>query len=286
MFYIDYEKETIFIKELEKNENISKIEKNSFLSKFKLKKKLYSNIYFYSGLLNSEIKDKIENCEKIIVSSYRAKNNLLSKVKKINENKIHVIYPSINEILCDKKEAKDFISKEFSFDKNAVILFFTAKNFKKNGAKEFINLARSLNYKNKQIIIAGSKEEIINLKFSLSKNKLSSNILFLEDYKNISRLFAASDIFLFPSSSSSFSANVLKAMFHKNAIFVSSSSSSCEIVDVYSTMNGVNDGASPFKIDALLARKADLELIQNENHEKSKVFFLDVQIKNFIESFL
>ena len=75
-------------------------------------------------------------------------------------------------------------------------------------------------------------------------------------------------------------------MFHKNAIFVSSSSSSSEIADVYSTMNGNNDGASPFKIDALLARKIDLELIQNENYEKSKEFMLDLQIQKFIESFL
>lgn len=286
MFYIDYEKETIFINQLEKNDNISKIEKSSFLSKIKLKKKSYANVYFYSGLFNSEIKDKILNCEYIIVSSLTAKKNLLLKVKNIDKNKIQVIYPSINETVYDKQEAKEFLSKEYAFDKKAVILFFTAKNFKKNGAKEFINLASSLNYKNKQIIIAGSKEEIVNLKFLLPKKKLSSNILFLEDYNNIARLFAASDIFLFPSLSSSFSVNVLKAMFHKNAIFVSSSSSSSEIADVYSTMNGNNDGASPFKIDALLARKIDLELIQNENYEKSKEFMLDLQIQKFIESFL
>ncbi|NQY20552.1 MAG: glycosyltransferase [Campylobacteraceae bacterium] len=286
MFYIDYEKKTIFTKELEKNDNISKIEKNSFLSKIKLKKKSYANVYFYGGLLNSETKDKILNCENIIVSSLTAKKYLTIKVKNIDENKIQVIYPSINETVYKKEEAKESLSKEFTFDKKAVILFFTAKNFRKNGAKEFITLASSLNYKNKQIIIAGSKEEIVNLKFLLPKKKLSSNILFLEDYNNISKLFAASDIFLFPSTSSSFSVNVLKAMFHKNAVFISSSSSSSEIADVYSTMNGNNDGASPFKIDALLARKSDLKLIQNENAKKSKEFILDLQIHKFIESFL
>ena len=82
----------------------------------------------------------------------------------------------------------------------ALVILFTAKNFKTSGVKEVLDICSSLNYQDFKIIIAGEKKQITALQFQLPKyQNLADKIILLEDYKNIDELFLISDIFVLPT---------------------------------------------------------------------------------------
>ena len=276
MIVVDYASPSILIKEFLKKDNVSKLQAKTFLQKLGFKKRDEIDVYFHTTSLNKEIRKKIQEAKLVIVSSQKSKENVINAIGNLNEDKVEIIYPCINEKQLDEDESKKILSEEFSFDVNKKIILFTARNLKKNGVKDFIDITNKLNYKNKQIIIEGQKEQIDLLKISFKKEK--SNILFISDYKNKSLLFSAADIFLLPTKVSSFISNVNIAMFHKCAVFVCSCTSSVEVLDVYSTMKDASDGANIFKIDALLGRINDLNMIKEENHNKAANYLLEYQM--------
>lgn len=108
-------------------------------------------------------------------------------------------------------------------------------------------------------------------------------IILLEDYQNSDELFLASDIFILPSYNQSFATNVLKAMFCKNAVFVSSINHANELVDVFSTMDEPDDRSMSFKVDALLSNLDDLKQIKKENRKKALQYSLENNLKRFNE---
>lgn len=277
MLTIDFNKETLLITEFLKKENVKLLEKTNLLTKVGFKKKEYANIYFHSGILDKNSKDKILNAKKVIVSSKHMKEDLLLQIK-CEPSKIEVLYPAINEPKLKQKESKEQLCKEFSFDLKLKIILFTAKNLKLNGVKEFCDMVTALSYPKIKVVIAGDKTQISALKFQLTNYKFDNEVLFLEDYSNMSLVFNASDIFILPTKISGFSKNILVAMYHKTAVFVTSSSASREVVDVYSTMESSHDRSMPFKVDALLIQKEDLKLIKKQNYKTAKKFLLSKQL--------
>jgi glycosyltransferase involved in cell wall biosynthesis len=133
------------------------------------------------------------------------------------------------------------------------------------------------------VLIAGSAEQIQQLKFQVSRMQFKEEPIFIEDYSHPNLLFSAADIFVLPTYISGFARSVLHAMFFKTAVFVSAHSSAREVVDVFATMNSPMDGSTPFKVDALLGRKEDLDLIKKQNKKASEMFLLSVQIEKLIE---
>jgi len=272
VIYIDYKNETSLIKNLLEDDNIEKIKVKSFFNKLLRKEKNICDVYFHYGIFDKTSIEKIKASKQVIVSSLYLKNELLKHLPTFDENKIDIIYPSINESILDSVTCKRTLAKQYDFSFTSKIILFTAKNFKKNGARDFIDITASLKAKDLQIIIAGSGEEIRILK-SLSRKKQNiENILFLEDYKNMSLLYAACDIFLLPTTLSVFSRSVLKAMYHKCAVFVCSISSTCEILDIFSSLSNAKDAATVFKMDAILNNDQELSFIQNQNYEVAKEF--------------
>jgi hypothetical protein len=90
---------------------------------------------------------------------------------------------------------------------------------------------------------------------------------------------------LLPTKQKLYNANILKAMYYKNIVFVPSSNYTSEIVDPFSIMNGVDDGSTSFKIDAVLSNHVELEQIQNINHESSLDFSFESRL-NIIKSII
>ncbi|RXI47052.1 hypothetical protein CRU99_02515, partial [Malaciobacter mytili] len=178
-----------------------------------------------------------------------------------------------------EKEIKKQLYLDLKINSENKIIFFTAKNFKTSGIKEFIDIISNINYKNIQVIIAGDNKQITALKFQVSKLAIKDKILFLEDYKQLDKVYYLADIFILPTHSSAFATNILKAMFAKCAVFISSSSSAREVVDVFSTMNTPSDGSTVFKVDALLGRKEDLKLIKKQNKQAAQEFTLDKSLE-------
>lgn len=220
----------------------------------------------------------MNNALKIIVTSNLTKLNLVKK-HQMPAEKIEVVYPSFTPSEINIKEARKDFFNQLKMDKKTKIIFFTAKNLKNNGVKEFIDIILSLSATNVKVIIAGERNQITNLKFQTSKYNFGDKVLLYEDFENEDLLFAISDIFILPTTVASFSLNILKAMYYKTAVFITADNASREIVDVFATMDGPNDRSMPFKVDALLQGNDDLKLIKKQNRKTAKKLSMQNQLK-------
>lgn len=282
---ISYKTTNILIEELKKQENIEIIKNKSFLKKLFSKKK-YADIYFFSGSLDEKTILDIKNSKITIVNSFATKNKILEELK-IQEEKIEVIYPTINLDITKEEEIKKEFYKKFNIDLDTKLIFFTAKNFKTSGVKEFLDICSDLDYPNFKVIIAGNKRQIASLQFSLPKyKKIEEKLILLEDYKNLDEVFLASDIFLLPTHNKSFSTNILKAMFCNCAVFLSIKNDAKELIDVFASMNSPSDPSILFKIDAILLDEEELENIKKQNHKIAKECSLKNNLKRFKQKIL
>jgi len=275
---ISYKIKTNLIKELEKNERIKVLEKPSLFQKILSSKKKYADIYFHSGNLDNEAILNIKNTKKVIVNSKKHKEDILKKVDVLGK-KIKVIYPSVNLNYQKPKKVKEELCKKFDIDSTPKIIYFTARNLKTSGVKDFFDIIVSLNGMNKQIIISSDKNQITSLKFLISKYNFGDEVLLLEDYENENELFLAADIFVLPTHNKSFATNILKAMYFKCAVLCTSINYASELIDVFATMEQADDPTTAFKVDALLSREDDLKSIQKANRKIAKKYELQKNIK-------
>ncbi len=265
---IAFKATNILIEELKKQKNVKILKEKGFFASL-FSKKEFADIYFHSGSLNEKSIENIKNSKLTIVNSFSLKNEIIKELKTSNE-KIEVIYPSINIQKQDAQELKKNFCEKHSLNIETKIIFFTAKNFKTSGIKEVFDICSTLGYDDFKIVIAGEKNQVFTTNFLLPKyQSLQNKIILLEDNKNIDELFYISDIFLLPTYNKNFSSNVLKAMFCKCAVFLTMNNHAKEIMDVFSTMNSPSDSSTTFKIDALFLDDDELEKIKNDNHKKA-----------------
>jgi len=274
---IAYKTKTNLIKEIEKDERIKVLEKQSFFQKLSFLKKEYADIYFHSGTLDDISLANIKNAKKVIVNCKKLKDDILKKVDVLEEN-IKVIYPSVNLNYQKPKKVKESLCKKFDIDSTPKIIYFTAKNLKTSGVKDFFDIIVSLNSMNKQIIISSDKNQITSLKFLISKYNFGGEVLLLEDYENENELFLAADIFILPTYNKSFATNILRAMYFKCAVLTTSINHASELIDVFATMQKPDDPSTSFKVDALLSREDDLKAIQKANRKIAKKYELSKNI--------
>lgn len=270
---ISYKSKTVLIEKLEKQPNISVLKDKNFFFKI-FSKKEYANIYFHTGKLDEDAIDNIKNSKITIVNSFSIKNEIIEQIR-IENNKIEVIYPSINIEFKEPSSIKEKLCEELQIDINSKIILFTAKNLKSSGVKDFLNICSNLTYEDFKIIIASTEQQVNSLKFQLSKyERIKDKLILLEDYKNIDNLFLASDIFILPTSNKSFNLNILKAMFCECAVFVTVQNDAKEVVDVFASMENPSDSSILFKMDAILMSENDLKQIKKQNGELAQEFKL------------
>ena len=275
---ISYKSKNILIDELIKQSNIEVLKEKNFFSKL-FSKKEFPDIYFHSGILDDESIENIKNSKITVVNSFTLKNEVVAKTK-ISKERIKVIYPTINVKTQNISEIRAKVFEELKIDLADKIIFFTAKNFKTSGVKEFLDICSNLNYQNFKIIISGTHQQINNLKFQLSKyNNLQEKLILLENYKNIDEIFIASDIFILPTYNKSFSSNILKAMFCECVVFVTIENDVKEVVDVFASMDSPTDSSTAFKIDAILSAQDDLNLIKKQNADLAQEFTLQSNLE-------
>ncbi|MDD2888484.1 MAG: glycosyltransferase [Aliarcobacter sp.] len=271
---ISYKTKNNLIEELSKQGNVEVLKEENFFMKLFSQKK-YADVYFHSGSLDDKSIENIKNSKITITNTFASMNQIIAKTK-ISHEKIKVIYPSINVEYKKTKEVKAKICEELQIDLSNKIIFFTAKNIKSSGVKEFLDICSSLTYQDFKIIIAAEKKQIAALRFQLPKyQKLQDKIVLLEDYSNINDLFLASDIFLLPTYNKSFSTNILKAMFCKCVVFLSIDNDAKEILDIFASLDSPTDSSAAFKIDAILQGENDLRQIKKQNRKLALEFTLE-----------
>jgi len=265
---------TLIINELNKHANLNFLDAKS-------SENINPDVYFHSGKIDESSLSIISGSKKVIVNSKSAKAEILKKIE-VDKNNIHVIYPSIKKSNINIKQAKKDFYEELNIHKKTRIIFFTARTLKTNGVKELFDIILAISSDNYKLIIASDKAQISTLKFQISKYKLEDKVIFYEDFENMDLLYAVSDIFVLPTYVKNFSVNILKAMSLKTAVFVSSTNSSRELVDIFATMESPSDPNTSFKIDALLKGKDDLKLIKKSNQKIAKDFYIEKQIQRLL----
>lgn len=276
-----YKISNTLINNLKHRDDIKILKKPSFLTKL-FSKKRYPDIYFHSGELDENSIEFIKNSKFVVTNSFSNLNLILAKTK-ISHEKIKVIYPSVDIKYQKPKELKEKYKDRFSLTENTKIIFFTAKNFKTSGVKEFLQIVSNLSFIDFKVIIAGTKQQLAALEFTLPKySKLEPKIILLDESKeNLDELYLISDIFLLPSYNKNIASSVIKAMFCKCVVFSTMNNDAKEIIDVYATMENPNDPSTAFKIDAILFDENELKKIKKQNRNIALEMSLDKNIEKF-----
>ena len=276
-----YKISNTLINNLKHRDDIKILKKPSFLTKL-FSKKRYPDIYFHSGELDENSIEFIKNSKFVVTNSFSNLNLILAKTK-ISHEKIKVIYPSVDIKYQKPKELKEKYKDRFSLTENTKIIFFTAKNFKTSGVKEFLQIVSNLSFIDFKVIIAGTKQQLAALEFTLPKySKLEPKIILLDESKeNLDELYLISDVFLLPSYNKNIASSVIKAMFCKCVVFSTMNNDAKEIIDVYATMENPNDPSTAFKIDAILFDENELKKIKKQNREIALEMSLDKNIDKF-----
>lgn len=285
---ISYKSTNLLIEKLKQQENIEVLQQSNFLFSLFSKKK-YADVYFHWGVLDEKSIENITNAKMTITNCFTSMNEIIAKTK-ISHEKVKVIYPSIDVEYKKPKEIKAKFCEEQNINVDTKLIFFTAKNFKTSGIKEFLDICSSISYQNLKIIIEGDDKQIYSLQFQLSKyQNLQDKIILLENYKNMDELFLVSDIFLLPTYNKHFSTNVIKAMFCKCVVFLTIENDAKEIVDVFASMDTSSDPSTAFKIDAVLLDKNEMKKIKKQNRKIALEFDLQAnlnKINHIIENCL
>ena len=276
-----YKTSNTLINNLKHRDDIKILKKSSFLTKL-FSKKRYPDIYFHSGELDENSIEFIKNSKFVVTNSFSNLNLILAKTK-ISHEKIKVIYPSVDIKYQKPKELKEKYKDRFSLTENTKIIFFTAKNFKTSGVKEFLQIVSNLSFIDFKVIIAGAKQQLAALEFTLPKySKLEPKIILLDESKEkLDELYLISDVFLLPSYNKNIASSVIKAMFCKCVVFSTMNNDAKEIIDVYATMENPNDPSTAFKIDAILFDENELKKIKKQNRNIALEMSLDKNIEKF-----
>lgn len=276
-----YKISNTLINNLKHRDDIKILKKPSFLTKL-FSKKRYPDIYFHSGELDENSIEFIKNSKFVVTNSFSNLNLILAKTK-ISHEKIKVIYPSVDIKYQKPKELKEKYKDRFSLTENTKIIFFTAKNFKTSGVKEFLQIVSNLSFIDFKVIIAGAKQQLAALEFTLPKySKLEPKIILLDESKEkLDELYLISDVFLLPSYNKNIASSVIKAMFCKCVVFSTMNNDAKEIIDVYATMENPSDPSTAFKIDAILFDENELKKIKKQNRNIALEMSLDKNIEKF-----
>ncbi|MGJ0343705.1 glycosyltransferase [Aliarcobacter cryaerophilus] len=276
-----YKISNTLINNLKHRDDIKILKKPSFLTKL-FSKKRYPDIYFHIGELDENSIEFIKNSKFVVTNSFSNLNLILAKTK-ISHEKIKVIYPSVDIKYQKPKELKEKYKDRFSLTENTKIIFFTAKNFKTSGVKEFLQIVSNLSFIDFKVIIAGAKQQLAALEFTLPKySKLEPKIILLDESKEkLDELYLISDVFLLPSYNKNIASSVIKAMFCKCVVFSTMNNDAKEIIDVYATMENPNDPSTAFKIDAILFDENELKKIKKQNRNIALEMSLDKNIEKF-----
>jgi len=277
---ISYKVKTPLIELLLQEKSIEELKVQSLFQKLTFAPKQYPNIYFHQGKTDKESLEMLKHAQVNIVNSNHVKQKLIQQLH-LETHKVEVIYPSFTPKEIAIHEAKKEFLEQLNLDEKTKIIFFTANNLKVNGVKEFINTILNLNSINFRVIIASDTQQITNLRFQISKYNFEDKVLLYENFENIDLLFAIADIFVLPTHNQSFASNILKAMYYHTAVFVPEHNDSSELVDVFATMHTPNDPSTAFKLDALLSRNEDLEVIKKQNYHIAQQFTLEKELQKF-----
>lgn len=181
------------------------------LEKFIFRKKCYKQIICVS-----------EQCKKEIIHRY-----------KLSENQIDVIYNGVDiEIFTPQNRLKyrDMIRNKYAIGEEEIVLLFVGSGFKRKGLRYIIEAFSMLDKNsNIKLLVAGRGGTRGYLRLA-KRRGIDDKLIFVGLYKEIQQIYAAGDIFVFPSEYDPFSNASLEAMASGLSVIVSKTSGISELV--------------------------------------------------------
>lgn len=172
-------------------------------------------------------------CDKLIVNSNYAKNEIVNLFK-LNDQDIEKVYLGIgNEFLTDNKTKKRI--ENFDYDQSYIFSVISCAKYHNilNIFKAFKNLKekKKLNHRLVLVMQILDRKYYNNLKNYIHKQKLEQSILIFEgvDSSYLPELYRSADLYLFTSYSEVFGLTTLEAMSQNCNVIVSNTSSLPEI---------------------------------------------------------
>jgi len=218
----------------------------------------------------------------IIVNSQYTKNDFI-KYLNIDENKIDIVYPAINNEIF--YPGKSNLRGSLKINNEDILLLNVAPDSQPNkNVISVLNLLRTLP-KNYKLIRVGNNSNTLNL---IKEWNLEERVILFEniDSKKLGEVYRASDIFIFPSLFEGFGIPVAEAMASGLPVIVSNRTSLPEVAG--------NAGLifEPYDIEgmkeAILKITKDRELYETYRKisiERAKIFSYENQFKSLMDVF-
>jgi hypothetical protein len=266
--------------QLEKKYDVTYYVKPTFLKKLLFVKTDYPDIYFHKGSLSVESVTLIENAKIVIVNAINVKKAIVKKLRHLDAEKIHLMYPYYHTKVEFDKEIKKEFKRKYTIDKKSKIIFICGKDLQKSGLMVLFDLISRMYKENFTILIESSSKQIAPLRLQMERSVPTFNYILFEDYQNMEELFIASDIFILPTQQKYFSTDILRAMYYRNAVFLMEENHASEIIDTFSLIQSAEDRSVSFKVDSLLINNEELKKIQKENQKIAKTHSLENSVNN------
>ncbi len=184
------------------------------------------------NFLYTFIESKLFLNAKIIIANSKMIQSSLIENFRVPPQKIRVIYNGIPlPSTLDKVSSKDNLTREFPILKNKILLLFVGSGYKRKGLLEALLMLSNLPHKNWHFLIIGKEKKQKQYEQLAIKLNLSQNTLFLGAQTEVSRFYAASDIFLFPTIYEPCSNATLEAASFENAILTTKQNGAGELFD-------------------------------------------------------
>lgn len=192
-----------------------------------LKIKSYFNPINY---IYTFIESKLFFNAKIIIANSKMIQSSLVENFKVPPQKICVVYNGISlPATFDKVSSKNNLYKDFPFLKDKILLLFVGSGYARKGLKEALLMLADIPHKNWHFLIIGKEKYQKRYEQIAKQLNLLENTLFLGAQTEISRFYAASDIFLFPTFYEPCSNATLEAASFENAILTTKQNGAGEL---------------------------------------------------------
>ena len=222
-----------------------------------------------------------ENARLIIANSNLIKRQIIDTYG-ISEDKIRLIYNGVNLPATIKKgEAKMALCKSLGLNYELPTVLFAGSGFKRKGMNEFLDiLAHAKTPCN--IVIAGSDKNLVH--YRTRARALGLNAVFMGFVKNMSPIYAGSDLLLFPTVYEPFSNVVLEAMSFECAVITTAQNGASEAIESEFTLVSPTDENAPALVDSLLSNPERLREIQLKNALRAKDFSIEKNAELTLEA--
>ena len=215
-----------------------------------------------------------EQCKKEIIHHY-----------KLPANDVEVIYNGADtDVFTPQNRLKnrDSIRAKYSIFKEDVLLLFVGSGFKRKGLKYIIDALPLIDTDKKIKLLVAGRGKVREYQKLAKENGIIDKIIFAGVYKNIQEIYAAGDIFVFPSEYDAFGTACLEAMASGLPVVVSKTSGVSEIIthgkDGF-VVNHPIDAKEMVEYIELLMEKEKREEMGSAARQKSEMYSFEANIE-------